>query len=149
MSDTHTAIAATASRPEELHSLLALRFNQGDLDGVVGLYDRAATLVPAPGQQVSGATGLRQALAGFLAFKPRETFVETLSVVYAQPLDGGGHGGAIGEQALTRSRWGLKGTHPESGAEVVLEHRGVEVMRRQPDGSWRFLIDDPFGGDLR
>lgn len=129
-------IDSVASRPRDLHRLLARRFNEGDLEALVALYDSSATLVPQAGQQVSGPA-LRQALAGFLSFHPRETFVETLDVVHA----------AEGECALTRSRWGFRGTHPQSGTPMVLEHRGVEVMRRQPDGSWRFLIDDPFAGD--
>jgi len=126
-----------ATRPEDLHRFLADHFNSGDLDAVVGLYESGAMLVPQPGQSVSGGPALRAALAGFLAIKPRGTFVETLSVL------------VVGDCALTRSRWGLTGVSPQDGSPLTLEHWGVEVMRRQADGSWRFLIDDPFGGDAR
>jgi ketosteroid isomerase-like protein len=123
-----------STSPEALHHALADAFNRHDLEQLVALYEEHATLVPQPGHRVSGVAALRAALSGFLSLRPRETFVETLSVVPASDL------------ALTRSRWGLKGTDA-SGATVTLEHYGFEVMRRQPDGSWRFLIDDPFAGD--
>ena len=51
-----------------------------------------------------------------------------------------------GDLALTQSHWGLKGTDP-SGAPVVLDHYGVEIMQLQKNGTWRFPIDDPFAGD--
>jgi uncharacterized protein (TIGR02246 family) len=126
--------AATATNPEALHRALADAFNRNDLDELSSLYDDQATLVPQPGTAVTGAKAVRAALAGFLSLSPRETFVQTLNVVLS------------GDFALTRSHWGLKGTGP-SGAPVVIEHHGVEVMRRQEDGTWRFLVDDPFAGD--
>jgi len=121
--------------PQALHGALADRFNEHDLDGLLALYDEEASLVPQPGTVVKGSQALRQALAGFLALKPQETFAETLGVVIA------------GDLALTHSRWGLRGSHPSDGKPIRLEHFGAEVMRRQPDGSWKFLIDDPFAGD--
>jgi len=125
----------TLSDPASVHRALAERFNAHDLEGLLALYDAEATLVPTPGAVVAGHAGLREALTGFLALRPRETFVETVSVLL------------VGGLALTRSRWGLTGTNPTNGAAIQIEHRGVEVMRRQADGSWRFLVDDPFGGD--
>jgi uncharacterized protein (TIGR02246 family) len=120
--------------PEMLHRALADAFNRHDLAALLSLYAEDATLVPQPGTAVSGPKAIREALAGFLSLSPRETFVETVSVVRAGML------------ALTRSHWGLKGTDP-SGAPIVLEHHGVEIMRLHTDGAWRFLVDDPFAGD--
>ena len=101
---------------------------------LLALYAEDATLVPRPGDAVTGAGALRKALSGFLSLSPRETFVQTVGVLVA------------GDLALTQSHWGLQGTQPD-GTNVVLDHYGVEVMRRNSDGSWRFLVDDPFAGD--
>src|SRR5205085_4995491 len=111
---------ALARGPEHLHQLLADRFNRGDLEGVLALYEPGATLVPQPGQRATGVPALREALAGFLALRPRNTFVNTLNVVVADGC------------ALTRSRWGLEGVNPQDGSPVTLAHEGVEIMRRQP-----------------
>ena len=104
------------------------------VEGLLSLYDENATLVPQPGSAVTGAGPMREALTGFLSLAPEKTFVDTLGVVRA------------GDLALTRSHWGLTGKDP-SGAAVVLDHYGVEIMRLQKDGAWRFLVDDPFAGD--
>jgi len=25
-----------------------------------------------------------------------------------------------------------------------MQHKAMEIVRRQPDGTWRFVIDDPY-----
>lgn len=126
--------SANLPEPEGLHQALADAFNRHDLEGLLSLYDEAATLVPQPGSAALGTKSIREALAGFLSLSPVETFVQTVGVVRA------------GDLALTQSHWGLKGKAP-SGVPVVLDHYGVEIMRLQKDGRWRFLVDDPFAGD--
>jgi len=134
MSTPSNPFASVARQPEDLHLALADAFNRRDVDALLALYAEDATLVPTPGAAVTGTAALRKALSGFLSLSPRETFVRTVSVVRA------------GDLALTQSHWGMQGTQPD-GANVVLDHHGVEVMRRQEDGTWRFQIDDPFAGD--
>lgn len=127
-------VLSTLTQPEALHTALADAFNAQDLDGLISLFDENATLVPRPGTVAVGAKARREALAGVLLLSPRETFVDTLGELRTADL------------ALTRSHWRLKGTDA-SGAPLVLDHYGVEIMRLQRDGTWRFLVDDPFAGD--
>ncbi|MEO7427484.1 MAG: nuclear transport factor 2 family protein [Fibrobacteria bacterium] len=122
------------TQPEALHAALAAAFNARDLEGLLSLYDANAALVPQPGTVAVGEKARRDALAGFLSLSPRETFVDTLGVLRA------------GDLALTYSHWGLKGTASD-GAPLALDHYGIEIMRLQKDRTWRFLVDDPFGGD--
>ena len=42
--------------------------------------------------------------------------------------------------ALLQSRWTVR------GPEVKLSGRTADVLRRQPDGTWVYVIDSPFGG---
>jgi uncharacterized protein (TIGR02246 family) len=128
------AVDRGPTSPRSLHQRLEKALDAGDLDGLVALYESGATLVPEPGRSVTGRDAIRAALAGFVALAPRETRVETLGIVQA------------GDVALTRSHWSLRGTDPTRGP-VTLDHHGFEVMRRGADGSWSFVIDDPFGGD--
>jgi hypothetical protein len=46
--------------------------------------------------------------------------------------------------ALLASTWSLVGTGPD-GKPVRKSGQGREVVRRQPDGTWRFGIDAPNG----
>ncbi len=119
-----------ARTPEGMHQVFAQAFNAGDLDSLLALYRSDAALVPQPGQLVTGLQGIRQALSIFLAAKPRIT-VETRKVLRA------------GEVALLYSRWALKGTGPD-GQAFDLAGQGTEVVQQQPDGTWRFVIDNPY-----
>src|SRR3712207_6758364 len=49
-----------------------------------------------------------------------------------------------GDLALLLSPWSMTGTRPDG---AVLELRGItsDVVRRQPDGAWQFIIDNPMG----
>ncbi len=119
-----------ARTPEELHQVFADALNAGDMDSLLALYEPGASLIPQPGQLVTGLQGIRQALSGFLAAKPRIT-VETRKVIRA------------GDVALLYSRWSLKGTGPD-GQAFDLIGEGTEVVRQQPDGTWRYVIDNPY-----
>lgn len=120
-----------AQKPEEVHRLFEQAFNAGDLDALMALYEPAASLIPTPGQLVSGTEAVRAALAGYLAVKGRLA-IETHRIVPA------------GDVALMYGRWTLTGTGPD-GAPITMGGRNTEVVRRQPDGGWRYVVDDPFG----
>ena len=49
---------------------------------------------------------------------------------------------AAGELALLQGKWVLLGTGPD-GAEMHSEGRNTETVRRQADGRWLFVIDNP------
>jgi ketosteroid isomerase-like protein len=52
---------------------------------------------------------------------------------------------SAGDEGL-RGVWSFNGTGPD-GEPVQLAANNADVLRRQPDGSWRFVIDNPWGTD--
>jgi ketosteroid isomerase-like protein len=44
--------------------------------------------------------------------------------------------------AVLYNDWSLVGKGAD-GAEVMMNHKAIEVVRRQSDESWRFALDDP------
>jgi uncharacterized protein (TIGR02246 family) len=120
-----------AHKPEELDVLFANAINAGDIEAALKLYEPGACLMPEPGELVSGTAAIRQALAGFLAMKPRLT-------LDAKKL------AETGGIALTTAKWVLEGTGPD-GKPMKIEGQSAEVARRQPDGTWLFAIDNPYG----
>ena len=48
--------------------------------------------------------------------------------------------------ALVATTWSFIGTGPD-GKPVKLAAKSADVLRRQADGSWRFVIDNPWGTD--
>lgn len=114
--------------PAYIHTLFLEAFNAGNIDSLVALYEPNAVLV-VKGQPVTGLAAIRAAYESILArrsqmsLKTRSVvmFDETLAVLHG---DWTVEAGAV-EGATTRS--GLS----------------TEVVRRQADGSWRFVIDNP------
>lgn len=119
--------------PEQVIEQFSQHLNGGDLDALVGLYEPDAAFVAEPGVVLRGRDAIREALQGFLALSPTITG-EIQGVV------------ETGGVALVVNRWRLEGTDPE-GSHVELSGVSADVVRRQPDDSWRVLIDDPWGGD--
>ena len=116
----------SARTPEEAHALLAAAFAAGDLDALVELYEDGATLiVPPEGRRVSGRDAIRAAVEPTVALRPRFRS----DVVEKLETDG---------LALTHARWTAVSA---DGGE--LGGRGTVVSRRQPDGSWRIVLDNP------
>jgi uncharacterized protein (TIGR02246 family) len=131
--DEARTTASGSETPGALHQRMARLFNEGSLDGLDALYADEATLVPEPGTSVSGRAAVRRALAGFVALRPRDATFTTVGVVRA------------GDVALTRSHWSMVGSTPQG--DLKMDHHGLEVMRRNANGTWRFVVDDPFAGD--
>jgi uncharacterized protein (TIGR02246 family) len=118
--------------PAAVIDALSTRLAEGDLEGALALYEPEATFAPQPGRQVTGVDAIRAALAQFIALKPTMTG----SIEKVMEADG---------VALVVNRWSLSGSAPD-GAPVEMTGVSSDVMRRQDDGSWRILVDDPWGG---
>ena len=118
-------------KPTDVIDALSRRLGEGDLDGALALYEPSATFAPQPGRQVSGLDAIRPALEQFIALKP------TMTGTIEKVLEADG-------VALVVNRWALTGTGPD-GAPVEMAGVSSDVMRRQSDGTWRILVDDPWG----
>ncbi len=49
-----------------------------------------------------------------------------------------------GDVALVYGEWSMTGGTDPDGNRVDMEARSTEILRRQADGSWLYLVDDPF-----
>ena len=122
-----------AQQPEDCDRLLLAALQSGDIDASVALYEPGAALFAKSGEAVVGHEAIRASNAALIALKPRfqvERIVTTVS--------------GDGSIATTRMKATLEGTRPD-GRPVKSTLHTLEVVRRQPDGSWRYVIDDPFG----
>ncbi len=117
-------------KPEEAHQLFAEKMNAGDLESLCALYEPDARMVARPGHVVTGSAAIREALQHSLSLQPMIT-LETTSVIQA------------GDLALMRSKWRFTGSRA-NGQPIDISGEGAEILRRQPDGQWLYLIDNPF-----
>ena len=119
--------------PERVLEAIVTGINSGDLDGLMGLYEREAAFATEPGSLAAGHAGIRDALTGFTALNGR------LELEVTRVLE-------VDDLALVTGVWSFNGTGPD-GEPVQLAARNADVLRRQGDGSWRFVIDNPWGTD--
>ena len=121
-----------ADSPERVIELFTAALNGGNVEGAMALYEPDATFAPQPGEEVAGSDAIRTALEQLAAFEP-QIRGELTRVLTA------------GDVALVMNRWQLEGTQAD-GTPVELRGHSADVLRRAPDGGWRILIDDPWGG---
>src|SRR5437867_8138921 len=117
------------TRPEDMAQSFAEAFNSGNVDAVLALYESNAVLVAPPGQLASGIDAIREALQGFLVLKGKLA-IESRYCIRA------------GDTALTSSKWSLRGTGPD-GKPIEMGAKSAEVVRRQTDGRWLYILDHP------
>ena len=104
---------------EDLTRLFVERCNAGNADGVAALYEEHAVMAYPPGSQTVGRDAIRALWARVLANAPRFEQEVPLPTLIS------------GDIALTS-------TPPKDGAGAR-----AQVVRRQPDGSWLRLLDQP------
>jgi uncharacterized protein (TIGR02246 family) len=106
-------------------------FHDGDIPGILRTYEPHAVVVGQPGQPVSGRSELEAMFAGFIAANARFTF-DGHEVIQA------------GDIALHLTPWRMTGRAPD-GCPIEGAGLSVAVLRRQADGRWLMVIDDPYG----
>jgi ketosteroid isomerase-like protein len=113
-----------ANSPEDICRLFQQGMAAGDLDSVLSVYDPEAVFVNQSRDVTKGREGLRRELAPLAAMRARFDF--TIKQVIE-----------AGDIALMHTEWTVSGPQP-------MQVYAIEVARRQPDGTWRWLIGDPF-----
>jgi uncharacterized protein (TIGR02246 family) len=122
-----------AKTPEEVDALFAEGINAGDAAAVAALYEPNATLLMQPGGPATGPTAILEALKGLVALKPKIQ-MNIVNVI------------STGEVAVLYNDWTGSITAPD-GEETAISGKAIEVVRKQPDGTWLFAVDDPRARD--
>jgi ketosteroid isomerase-like protein len=116
-----------ARTPEECSALVQANLNSGNLEGLMALYEPSACLVQQDGSPAKTGAALRQSLAAFIAI------AATIKTSITKVIRAGD------DLAVLYTDWTITATG------IPLSGKAVEVMRLQPDGTWKLIIDDPFG----
>jgi uncharacterized protein (TIGR02246 family) len=118
---------ATGLALQDIHPTVERMVNTGDVEGFVALYAADASMVLPDGSTVTGREAIREVATQVVAMQGRMT-VSTRYVIEA------------GDLAILSNEWTLT-----AGGES-LSAITAEVARRQPDGGWLYVIDNPYAG---
>ncbi len=113
-----------AKTPEDICRLFQQAMAEGDVDAVLRVYDPEAVFANQEGEVTKDGQDLRAVLAPLAAMKARFDY-QIKQVVQTDGI------------ALMHTQWDVSGPQP-------MNTYAIEVARRQPDGTWRWLIGDPF-----
>jgi ketosteroid isomerase-like protein len=120
-----------AMTPKMAHELWVAAFNDKDIDQLCVLYAENAVVHNGDEAPHVGPKAICESLKGFLQGANKVT-IET------------GYELRSGDLALLRSIWRIDGTDDE-GNPVTTNGSGIEVVQRQADGSWLYVLDHPTG----
>jgi uncharacterized protein (TIGR02246 family) len=113
------------TRLEAMNEIFAQAFNSHNIENLLGLYEADAVLhVDGSGQGLAGIAAIAGALRQFLQVPGTMTSRNNFCVVR-------------GDIALLRADWRITGA---DGA-IVAEDSTAEIVRRQPDGRWLYVVD--------
>ena len=114
------------SEPEQIHQAVESLFNAKDLEGLTALYEKDARMVTPDGSVAEGIDAIREQWQGFLAMDAQMTVRTRYAVL-------------VDDVALLRNDWEVK------SPDMELASSASEVVRRQADGTWKYIVDHPFG----
>ena len=117
--------------PQQVLAAVVQGINTGNLQMLLPLYEPGAAFATHPGSLAHGLEGIRDALGGFVSMKGK------LDLKVSRVLE-------VNDLALVTGDWTFTGTGPD-GEPVKLGAKNADVLRRQADSSWRFVIDNPWG----
>lgn len=119
------------SSPEHAVKMVDDAFNRGDLDAVLNFYETTAVVVTEPGKVARGTVELRSFFERVMQSGTSAKQLKT-HVIEADGI------------ALFLSRWTFKTAtaDPDASGHTFI---ATTVLRKQPDGTWKALIDNSLG----
>lgn len=122
-----------AYTPEDCDRILMAALESGDIETTVALYEPTAILFKKSGETMCGLDAIRGNNAALIALHPK------FAIEFIKTTISGD-----GTLATTRMKASLTGTGAD-GKKIEGKIHTLEVVRKQGDGSWRYIIDDPYG----
>ena len=122
------------ARPEDMYPALAATLNSGDIDAALALYEPGAVFVTATGALANTQEAIRAEFQTIVDSKWTMSG-EAVKVITA------------GDLALVFVAWEGSGPVP-SGDPIDLSGISTDILRRQADGTWLSVLDNPIGTAL-
>ena len=127
MSQTQEKILSTITTMTEA-------FQKGDIDTVMNSYEQNAVVIFEPNNPISKVEEIMLNFKGAASINPKFTYSDHEVFV-------------AGDIAIHIAPWEMAGTTPD-GQKVQQGGLSVAVLRKQKNGEWRMIIDNPHANNL-
>lgn len=107
----------------------------GNVDQVMSTYEKGAVIVFEPGAPMQDETSARAIFGELAALSPKVDYPSGDEVLIA------------GDIAIHIAPWKMNGETAD-GEKITQGGLSVAVLRRQADGTWRIVIDNPYSDRL-
>jgi uncharacterized protein (TIGR02246 family) len=121
--------------PQQMNQTFVRAFNSRQIDNLMLLYQPDAVLVRPDGSLARGTDQIRDELSKLLSRGIRAEGENQFAITY-------------GNTALLRANFTIT-LFGEDGQETNIRGSSSEVVSQQPDGSWLYIIDHPFGANAK
>jgi ketosteroid isomerase-like protein len=106
----------------------------GDLPGALSCFDKHATYIERDGQEIKSLDNIKKSMEGLCAWKPTITGSKYRVTI-------------VGDLAIWVDKWTLSAVSPD-GNPIALDGATTCMMKKNENGIWLWLVDDPFAGDI-
>lgn len=114
--------------PAEMNEAFANAFNRRSLEELLALYEDGAVLCMGPGKLFTGKERIAAELGGLLRMPGTMRSKNNFCIV-------------SGDIALLRADWSIV----DGEGKILAAGSSAEVLRRQADGAWRYVLDHATG----
>lgn len=105
----------------------------GDLKGALSCFDPEATYIERDGQEIKGLGNIEKALESICLWKPEIKGIKQRVTI-------------VGDLAMWMDKYHVKAKMP-NGDPMEMEGVTACIMKRNIDGTWLWLVDNPFAAD--
>jgi len=110
-------------------------FHQKDMKGVMASYEKGGAVMFEPGKAITEPAMIQKMFEGFFQINPNFTYPKGHEVYIANDI------------ALHIAPWVMTGKTPD-GAELLQSGLSIAVLRKQTNGDWLMVLDNPNGQAL-
>ena len=105
-------------------------FHKKDMDNIMASYESGAAIMFEPGTAISDPKIIKQMFEGFFQINPKFTYPKGHEVYIANNI------------AMHIAPWVMAGTAPD-GSDIEQTGLSVAVLRKQKNGDWLMVLDNP------
>ncbi|MGM5632083.1 DUF4440 domain-containing protein [Apibacter raozihei] len=119
--------------PDQMNQCFADAYNSGDVNRINALFEKEAKIVKYNGDIISGFEKMNEEHLNLLKLGGKMTSVNKYCIE-AEDI------------AMLRADWKIE-TKNEKSEDITITGSSVELIRRQKDGTWLYIVDNPFGAN--